>query len=137
MNRYKFAHIPIYLCRHKNLYHIEARNACVGVYNVNRASFTVPRWKGEWYLFEEFHYDSVVIPRGLPNGQDWLGTVRPIKRLEYVPEYMFNRGHPNKLFLDPRIQEDFVKVLSNEALQYMIERQKEFGWNEKDVMFTL
>ena len=64
--------IPFEKCEDGWLYHIDARNASIGIFRENEKGFNIARYKiGPPYLFMEYHWDT-----GAPHG-----TVKPIKKL--------------------------------------------------------
>lgn len=68
--------VPIEEMQEGFAYLIDARNACVGVWNAKLKGFTIARYKlGDTYLANEYHWDT-----GAP-----YGTTNPFERLSEVP----------------------------------------------------
>jgi hypothetical protein len=75
------------------LYHILARNADYGIWQKDKGTFLISRFKfGDNYLFEEAHYDL----------SDDFGTVRPLMEIEKIPFY-----------------EEMFKIKDDKVLKYL------------------
>lgn len=72
----------------RHLYSIMARNAKVGVWNSERKSFIISRFKFKQnFLDEEFHWDI-----GSP-----YGTAKPIREIEQAPDFsIFKEARINR-----------------------------------------
>lgn len=66
-------YIPLNLCKHRHLYHIESRNAQLGIFDEKTNSFIIARDKYGYYLFEEEHWDVD-------------GTAMPLQELTLIPD---------------------------------------------------
>lgn len=77
VNNYKTPYwIKLYNCQHGFLYHIAARNFCLGVFNESTKSFFGIRYKfGNQYIDDEYHWDT-----GEP-----YGTAKPLQLLGKSP----------------------------------------------------
>jgi hypothetical protein len=79
--------IPIDQCEDGYLYIIDARNSSIGVYIEREKGFVINRFRwGLNSLFVENHWDT-----GEP-----YGTVRPLEKIEQVPEDLWNKLKNNK-----------------------------------------
>ena len=68
--------IPELSLKNNYLYHIRARNSCLGIYNYDNRCFTIARTKfGQTFLFDEYDFNT-----GRP-----YGTVVPFREIEVSP----------------------------------------------------
>ena len=87
-------YIPIEKCKDGWLYKIDARNSNLGIYNAERKTFYISRFKfNDNYLFEEYHWDT-----GEP-----YGTAKPLEELEFAGH--FNNDNERLAYLNKKIEE--------------------------------
>lgn len=85
----KISYIVLDQCVDGNTYAIYARNGMAGIFNKEKASFTLNRQKfDQIFLFDEYHWDT-----GIPHG-----TVRPYKDLGPTPK--MNEDSEKLLYLE-------------------------------------
>ena len=71
-------------CKDGYLYHIDARNARLGIYKQKEMAFTISREKfSSNFLFDEYHWN---IGKVLPE-MEHFGTVFPLEEIEKAPEF--------------------------------------------------
>lgn len=108
--------IKISDCKHNYLYIINARNACLGIFDSATSEFIISRWKIKSnFIYREIHWDA-----------EDCGTVKPLKEIGPIPE--------GDLDILSYLNQQNV-LLKNEIVKAFPEYKNKFRYDEKSGNF--